>query len=84
MAPEVTLKQPYNEKADIFSLGCCMFEARCCGANSLRGLFHELQGSLARVWLSSRAAHTVVDLSAVPRWQMACMHASTSLLRETD
>ena len=28
MAPEVVLKQPYNEKADIFSLGCCMFEVR--------------------------------------------------------
>ena len=29
MAPEVVLKKPYNEKADIFSLGCCMFEV--CG-----------------------------------------------------
>jgi serine/threonine protein kinase len=26
MAPEVVLKQPYNEKADIFSLGCCIYE----------------------------------------------------------
>ncbi len=26
MAPEVVLSQPYNEKADIFSLGCCLFE----------------------------------------------------------
>ena len=28
MAPEVVLSQPYDEKADIFSLGCCLFEVR--------------------------------------------------------
>ena len=26
MAPEVVLSQPYDEKVDIFSLGCCLFE----------------------------------------------------------
>lgn len=26
MAPEVMLRQPYNEKADIFSLACCITE----------------------------------------------------------
>ena len=35
MAPEVVLKQPYNEKADIFSLGCCMIEVRGSGARCL-------------------------------------------------
>jgi len=32
MAPEVTLLQPYNEKADIFSLGCCIVEVGTCSA----------------------------------------------------
>ncbi len=26
MAPEVMLRRPYNEKADIFSLACCIVE----------------------------------------------------------
>ena len=26
MAPEVMLRRPYNEKADIFSLACCITE----------------------------------------------------------
>ena len=29
MAPEVVLNEPYDEKADIFSMGCCYFEVRC-------------------------------------------------------
>ncbi len=37
MAPEVVLKQPYNEKADIFSLSCCMLEVRCSRPHSLLG-----------------------------------------------
>ena len=28
MAPEVMLGRPYNEKADIFSLACCITEVR--------------------------------------------------------
>ena len=32
MAPEVVLNEPYDEKADIFSMGCCFFEV---------GRFHE-------------------------------------------
>ena len=28
MAPEVVLSQPYDEKVDIFSLGCCLFEVQ--------------------------------------------------------
>ena len=29
MAPEVVLNEPYDEKADIFSMGCCFFEVWC-------------------------------------------------------
>jgi serine/threonine protein kinase len=29
MAPEVVLNEPYDEKADIFSMGCCLFEVGC-------------------------------------------------------
>ena len=34
MAPEVMLARPYNEKADIFSLACCITEVSAAGRPS--------------------------------------------------
>ena len=38
MAPEVVLSQPYDEKVDIFSLGCCLFEVGRHAGLSVPGL----------------------------------------------
>ena len=62
MAPEVVLKQPYNEKADIFSLGCCLFEVRrvpgcpLAPADASRGVRYRLS-SLPRIAETSAARH---------------------------
>ncbi len=73
MAPEVVLKQPYNEKADIFSLGCCMvevrpFSARCLGEMPCR------QQEARRQCSCSADESMVSEARGV---QMGCMYSRT-------
>ena len=72
MAPEVTLKQPYNEKADIFSLACCIVEVGSCFDESIalralpdapRHASWQAQAGYLVDFLSAHASHGLSSLS---------------------
>ena len=80
MAPEVVLGQPYYEKADIFSLGCCLSEV------PLSLQLAALIQSLTCLVGSAVTCGQSISCAANPAWQPARVGTSfvTRLCRPAE